>query len=66
MTEHTIWDGTNDNIHTNNNEDLGFNHHCEPWKNMTKLVKTVTASIRAIQNIYRKKHQSPLNREDFC
>ena len=31
MTQHAAWDGTNDNIHSNSNEDLGYNHPYEPW-----------------------------------
>ena len=66
MSGHAVWDGTNDNIHTKSNEDLGVNHLYDPWKNMTKFVKTVAASIRPMQNIFRKEHNGLLNREDFA
>ena len=53
MTQNTAWNGTNETLHSNTNEDLGFNHPYEQWKNTTKQIKTVTASIRSIQQIYR-------------
>ena len=57
MTQNTVWDGTNENIHSNSNEDLAFDHPYELSKNSTKQIKTVTTSIRSIQNIYRKEHK---------
>ena len=53
MTQNTAWYDTNETLHSNTNEDLGFDHPYEPWKNTTKQIKTVTASIRSIQQIYR-------------
>ena len=66
MTQHAAWDRTSENIHTNSNEVLGFDHPYEPWKSLTKCIKTVTASIRPIQNIFRKEHKQPLTRDDFA
>ena len=67
MTQHAAWDGTNENIHSNSNEDLRFDHPYEPWKSLTKSIKTVTASIRPpIQNIFRKQNKHPLNSDDFA
>ena len=66
MTQHAAWDGTNENIHSNSNEDLGLDHPYEPWKSLTKSIKTVTASIRPIQNIFRKENKRSLNSDDFA
>lgn len=66
MPGQAVWDGTNENIHTNSNDDPGLNHPQEPWKNTTKCVKTVTASIRHLQTIFQKEHKRLLNREDFA
>ena len=66
MTRHAAWDGTNENLLSNNKEDLGFDHPCEPWKNLTKSIKTVTAPIRPLQNIFRKEHKRSLNTDDFA
>ena len=65
MTQHSAWDGTNENLYSNNNEDLGFDHPYEPWKNQAKSIKTVTASIRSLQTIYRKEYKRSLNTDDF-
>ena len=65
MTQHAAWDGTNENLYSNNNEDLGFDHPYEPWKNQAKSIKTVTASIRSLQTIYRKEYKRSLNTDDF-
>ena len=40
MTQNTVWDGTNENIHSNSNEDLAFDHPYELSKNSTKQIKT--------------------------
>ena len=32
MTQNTAWDGTNKNLHSNNNEDLGFDHPTNPGR----------------------------------
>ena len=66
MTQNTAWNGTNETLHSNTNEDLGFDHPYEPWKNTTKQIKTVTASIRSIQQIYRKEHKRSLTTDDFA
>ena len=66
MTQNTAWDGRNETLHSNTNEDLGFDHLYEPWKNSTKQIKTVTVSIRSIQNIYRKEHKCSLTTDDFA
>ena len=66
MTQNTAWDGTNKNLHSNNNEDLGLDHPYEPWKSLTKSIKTVTESIRSIQNIYRKEYKRSLTTDDFA
>ena len=65
MTRNTAWDGTNETLHSNSNEDLGFDHPYEPWKNTTRQIKTVTASIRSIQQIYRKEYKRSLTTDDF-
>ena len=66
MTQHIVWDGTNENIHSTSNEDLEFDHPYEPWKNLTKSVKTVTASIKSLQNVYKKEHKRTLTTDDFA
>ena len=60
------WDGTNETLYSNSNEDLGFDHPYEPWKNTTRQIKTVTASIRSIQQIYKKEYKRSLTTDDFA
>ena len=66
MTRNTAWDGTNETLHSNSNEDLGFDHPYEPWKNTTRQIKMVTASIRSIKQIYRKEYKRSLTTDDFA
>ena len=58
-SDKTVWDGTNTNPHPNSYADVGPDQPYEPWS-----IKTATASITSIQNIYRKEHKRPLTRED--
>ena len=60
-SDKTVWDGTNTNPHPNSYADLGPDQPYERWS-----IKTATASITSIQNIYRKEHKRPLTREDFA
>ena len=59
MTQHAAWDGTNENIHSNSNEDLGLDHPYEPWKSLSKSIKTVTASSDPYKTFSEKRTNFP-------
>ena len=46
-----VWDSTQLEF---DDKDINFNNPYEPWKNVTKLTKTLTTSIKGIQQTLLK------------
>ena len=59
MSSHIpVWDSTH--IQFDNNE-INFDNPYEPWKNITKLTKTVTTSIKGTQETLYKENKDRKN-----
>ena len=67
MSSHIpVWDSTHLEL---DDEDINFDNSYEPWKNVTKLTKTVTTSIKGIQQTRLKESkdkQQLLKEEDIA
>ena len=50
MPDGPVWDGTNETLHDDN---IIFDNHYEPWKNLIKTTRTVTTGIKGLQQTLR-------------
>ena len=59
MSSHIpVWDSTHVQF---DNDEINFDNPYEPWKNITKLTKTVTTSIKGIQETLYKENKNRKN-----
>ena len=59
MSSHIpVWDSTHIQF---DNDEINCDNPCEPWKNITKLTKTVTTSIKGIQETLYKENKDRKN-----
>ena len=49
-----VWDSCNNTLHSDNDEDLGYNDLYEPWLNVILSVETATANITRMQKMLTK------------
>ena len=57
-----VWNGQNNNINTDLNDDLGYNDLWEPWKHIIISVKTATANITRLQNMLKREQKPIINK----
>ena len=58
-----VWDGTNTDLQ---DDEITFDHPYEPSKNVTKPKKTVTGTIKGIQETLLKGHEKLVDYEDVA
>lgn len=63
MTDRPVWDGRHLEYQ---DEEIIFDNPYEPWKNITKTTRTVTTSIRGIQQALYKEKTDPIKTKDIA
>ena len=61
-----VWDGSNNTLHYDNDDNLGYNDLYEPWLNVILSVKTATANINKTQKLLRQERKSMISYDNIA